>query len=298
MLCVVQTVIILTRHPENHASGRFRAARPQIDLRLMDPFALELRLVEGLPRIWHDGSEIDVSSAVILPRIGSTAPEYSLNVLEHLTLAGARSVNPPTGLLRLRHKFVMLCELARAGLAVPDTVMLRNQGDFENAVERLGGYPVVLKFVRGGQGVGVIKAQDGDTISTVLEGLNLLHYDAMLQRFHAGAAQSDLRVLVLGGQARWAIRRSSAAGRFRSNFHQGGSAAPAAIDPPLRDLAERSAAVFGLGLAGVDIAEDHGRHYVLEVNSSPGFEATEAAHQADIAGAILDYAAGVQLPSG
>lgn len=286
----MQQVVVLTRHPDNHASSRFREARPGLNLQLLDPFALELRLAGGTPQVWHGGRQIDLRETTVLPRIGSTAPEYSLNVLEHLVLAGAGSVNPPQGLLRLRHKFNMLAQLARAGLPVPDSVMLRSPSGFDAAVDQLGGYPVVLKFVRGGQGVGVIKAQDADTIRTVLEGLNLLQYDALLQRFHPGAAQSDLRVLVLGGTARWAIRRSSADGRFRSNFHQGGSAQRAEIDAQMRSLAEAAAAAFGLGLAGVDIGEDGGRRYVLEVNSSPGFEATEAAHSADIAGAILDQA--------
>lgn len=284
------TVHILTRHPDNHASQRFRESRPQLDLQLTDPFTLELRLAGGRAEVWQAGQALELHGAVVLPRIGSSAPEYSLSVLEHMVLAGARSVNPPAGLLRLRHKFNMLSALAQAGLPVPDSAMLRSQSGFDAAVEALGGYPAVLKFVRGGQGVGVIKAQDSDTVRTVLEGLNLLQYDALLQRFHPGAAQSDLRVLVLGGQARWAIRRSSD-GRFRSNFHQGGTAAAVEPDSAMRELAEAAAGVFGLGLAGVDIAEDAGQRYVLEVNSSPGFEATEAAHGADIAGAILDYAA-------
>jgi ribosomal protein S6--L-glutamate ligase len=291
MLSSVVSIAILTRHPDNHANQRFRAARPHLDLALLDPFALELRLHAGRPEVWQGGAQLDLAATAVLPRIGSTAPEYSLNVLEHLAAAGARCVNPPAGLLRLRHKFNMLAELAAAGLPVPDSIMLRSQAGFEGAVEQLGGYPVVLKFVRGGQGVGVIKAQDADTVRTVLEGLNLLQYDAMLQRFHPGAAQADTRVLVLGGRARWAIRRSSADGRFRSNFHQGGSASAAELDSELAALAQQAAGAFGLGLAGVDIADDNGRRYVLEVNSSPGFEATEAAHGADIAGAILDYAA-------
>jgi ribosomal protein S6--L-glutamate ligase len=289
----VRPVIILTRHPDNHACSRFREARPQLDLRFLDPFTLELRLDTGTAQVWQAGRQLDVQQAAVVPRIGSTSPEYGLNVLEHLVESGAASINPPAGLLRLRHKFSMLSALACAGLPVPDSVMLRHQAGFDDAVQQLGGYPVVLKFVRGGQGIGVIKAQDADTIRTVLEGLNLLQYDALLQRFHPAAAESDTRVLVLGGRARWAIRRSSSGGRFRSNFHQGGSAVAVEINAELKGLAEAAAAVFGLGLAGVDIAEDGGKRYLLEVNSSPGFEATETAHAEDIAGAILDHAAGL-----
>jgi ribosomal protein S6--L-glutamate ligase len=290
-------IIVLSRHPENHASLRFSTARPQLDVQLIDPFSVELRLSAGTAQIWHGGVALPAGECVIVPRIGSISPEYSLNVLDHWVAAGAHSINPPAQLLRLRHKFAMLAGLAAAGLPVPDSTLLRSTADFETAVLQLGGYPVVLKFVRGGQGVGVIKAPDGDTVRSVLEALNLLQYDVLLQRYLPGAAQSDLRVFVLGGQARWAIRRSSAAGRFRSNFHRGGSVEPAEIDAESRRLAEQAARAFGLGIAGVDIAEDAGRRYILEVNSSPGFEATERAHGADIAGAVLDYAAGTTATS-
>jgi ribosomal protein S6--L-glutamate ligase len=287
----VQQLIVLTRHAGNHASSRFRTARPGLRVLLLDPFELELRLNSGHPAVLAGEHQLDCRTSTLVPRIGSLAPEYSLSVLEYLCNAGARSLNPLAGLLRLRHKFTMLGVLAAAGLPVPDSALLRATADFETAVQGLGGYPVVMKFVRGGQGVGVIKAPDGDTVRSVLEALNLLQYDVLLQRYLPGAAQSDLRVLVLGGRARWAIRRSSSAGRFRSNFHRGGSVVPAEIDPEAGQLAERAAAAFDLGLAGVDIAEDEGRRYILEVNGSPGFEATEQAHGADIAGAILDYAA-------
>jgi ribosomal protein S6--L-glutamate ligase len=284
-------IIVLTRRPEAHASRRFATARPGLDVTLVDPFELELRLAAGGPEVHHAGLPLALAECTVIPRIGSIAPEYSLSVLEHLAAAGARSLNPPAGLLKLRHKFHMLAGLAAAGLPVPDSLMLRAGSDLEPAVEALGGYPIVLKFVRGGQGVGVIKAPDDDTVRSVLEALNLIQYDILIQRYLPGAAQRDLRVLVLGGKARWAIERTSAAGRFRSNFHRGGSVAPVEIAPGAARLAEAAAAAFGLGVAGIDIAEDGGQQYVLEVNGSPGFEATEQAHGADIAGAILDYAA-------
>nr|MDQ3022905.1 30S ribosomal protein S6--L-glutamate ligase [bacterium] len=113
----------------------------------------------------------------------------------------------------------------------------------------------------------------------------------LLQRYYQQAARGDIRVLVLGGEARWGVRRISAPGEFRSNIHRGGIGERidlAGEFAPYARLAEQAAAVFGLGLAGVDLIEgDIPR--VLEINSSPGFEAPEELYGADIAGAIIDY---------
>ena len=68
--------------------------------------------------------------------------------------------------------------------------MLRAPGDVRQAVARLGGYPVVLKFIRGSQGVGVIYAPDESVVLSVLEALNLVQYDVLLQRFYPQAART------------------------------------------------------------------------------------------------------------
>jgi len=147
----------------------------------------------------------------------------------------------------------------------------------------------VLKFIRGSQGVGVIYAPDESVALSVQEAMNLIQYDVLLQRYYPDAAGRDLRVLVLGGQARWCVRRVSRGGRFRSNFHRGGHAEAAQLVPATAELAERATAVFGLGLAGVDLIEGEGGLLVMEVNSSPGIETVETTHHVDVAGEIVEY---------
>jgi len=202
---------------------------------------------------------------------------------------GVPTLNPAAGVARLRNKFNMLGYLAQAGLGVPDSAMLRSPADLSAVADRLDGWPLVLKFIRGSQGLGVMLAADELAASSILEALNFAQYDVLLQRYYADAATTDIRVLVLGGRARWAVRRVAAAGRFRSNIHRGGRAEPLDIPAELRETAERAAAVFGLGLAGVDLTQTADGPLVLEVNSSPGFEQPEALYGPVVADAIVDY---------
>jgi ribosomal protein S6--L-glutamate ligase len=289
----MRNIVLLTRQPDAHAVVRLNAAaatRADFALHSVDPHEYYLYLTGGLAHAACPRPGCAPAESVLIPRLGSLATEYALAALDMLERQGARTLNRCAGLLRLRHKFLALAELAGAGLPVPDSVMLRAPSDLEPAVARLGGYPVVLKFIRGSQGVGVVYAPDASVAGSVLEALNLVQYDVMLQRYLPAAAAGDTRVLVLAGRARWAVRRESPPGGFRSNLHRGGTPSALELTPQLAELAERCAAVFGLGLAGVDIADSDAGPVVMEVNASPGFNTMETVYGADVAGAILDAA--------
>lgn len=291
----IERLVVLTRQPESPGTLRLseaaRAAR--VPLELIDPHELYLHLEQSADkpaRAAHPRLGDDWRSTMVIPRLGSLSTEYALGALETLVRAGARSLNGQAGLWRLRYKFRALTELAAAGLPVPQTVMLRAPSNVEPAVEWLGGYPVVVKFLRGSQGLGVILAQDQATVQSVLEALNLVQFDVMLQRYYPAGGESDLRVLVLGGEPRWAVRRYSPPGGFRANYHRGGRAEAAELSPQLAELACRAAACFELGLAGVDFIEYDGRALIMEVNGSPGFQTIEDSHHVDVAGAIITCA--------
>lgn len=290
-------IAVLTRLPECLTAARLQAAAGElgIELALVDPHELSIHLPGnaqgGIARVSHPRLGDDWRHSVILPRLGSLATEYSLSVLHALEQACVPSVNGYAGLMRLRYKFQALVELKAAGIAVPETAMLRAPSDIAPVVEQLGGYPVVLKFVRGSQGVGVVFAPDAATVTSVLEALNLVQYDVMLQRYYPQGRESDLRVLVVGGEPRWAVRRNAAPGAFRANYHRGGTAQAVELTPELASVSKQATAVFSLGLAGVDLVEADGGLIVLEVNGSPGFQTIEECHHVDAAKAILECAA-------
>jgi ribosomal protein S6--L-glutamate ligase len=286
---------VLSRQPDSYSVQRFsEAARlHDIPLLMLDPHLVFLELAGGAPDAYCHEPRLSARRLKLIPRLGSTATEFSVTALDMLERSGASTVNRAASLMQMRNKFIALAMLAAAGIPVPDSAMLRAPCSIVPAVERLGGYPLVLKFIRGSQGVGVVYAPDESVVTSVLEALNLLQYDVLLQRYYPNAAQSDLRVFVLGGVPRWAIRRESTDGRFRSNFHRGGKAQVAQLDQATAALAQRAAGVFGLGMAGVDLIEGPERWLVMEVNSSPGFEALESVQGVDVAGAILEYAQGM-----
>lgn len=291
-----QRTVVLTRHPDAHGVRRLLESAESLgtELHLVDPHELVLASTvsqSGSPATaTHPRLGGTWTQTAVIPRLGSLATEYSLAALHVLELCGAGVLNHFTGLTRLRNKFSALMELSASGLPVPETVMLRAPSDFAGAVEQLGGYPVVIKFIRGSQGIGVIIAPDAATVVSVVEAMNLVQYDVLLQRYYPAARDTDIRVLVLDGEPRWVVRRRAEPGGFRSNFHRGGTAAALELTAEIAALACNAAACFDLGLAGVDLIEDNGRLLVLEVNASPGFQTIEEAFHVDAAAAIISAA--------
>ena len=97
------SLLLISRNPDAHGVRRLLAAGSTLGkCLLLDPHAIRLGVENGSLIAWTDGAgKFDLSTVVVLPRIGSTSTEYSLAVLEHLEAAGAKVLNPAAGVGRL-----------------------------------------------------------------------------------------------------------------------------------------------------------------------------------------------------
>jgi ribosomal protein S6--L-glutamate ligase len=151
------------------------------------------------------------------------------------------------------------------------------------------GLPVVLKVLKGTQGVGVMLLNAPISLMSVLDTLRGLEQDVILQQFIAEGAGKDYRAFVVGDRVVAAMRRTAPEGEFRSNIHRGGQGRLVKLPELYERAAIRSAKTLGLGVAGVDLMESKAGPLIIEVNSSPGFEGIERATGLNIAGAILNF---------
>jgi ribosomal protein S6--L-glutamate ligase len=110
-----------------------------------------------------------------------------------------------------------------------------------------------------------------------------------VQEYIEEAGGSDIRALVVGKTVVGAMIRTAAAGEFRANLHQGGSAQVLKLTKEEKELALHATQSVNLKVAGVDLIRSSRGPLVLEVNSSPGLEGIEAATGKDIAGRIIKF---------
>lgn len=233
------------------------------------------------------------SPDVVLPRQGATVGDSSLNLIRQFSLMGIPVVNDFDAIRLARNKFLTLMNLAADRIPVPDTVFVNSSAGFNNAVNRLGGVPVVVKQVSSRQGEGVILVDSDRSVQSVSRDHLDKRSGLLVQRFIHPAGRRDLRVLIVGGKTVGAIELRPGKGDFRANFHLGGESRAKDISPELEEIALKSADAVGLEIAGVDIIIDQNSGInVIEVNYSPGFRGFEAATGIDVAGCIIEYVAG------
>ncbi len=257
---------------------------------VLDPFDLCMMVSQGPPVLFHRESNrrpgrIDLS----LPRIGAALTDYGLVVIHHLEAMGVPVVNRalPTSIVRDKMRCLQL--LARHGLDIPRTAMIRHPRQLATALDLVGGPPVVLKLIQGSQGIGVILLDTVGAVESVLDTLWSLGQVILIQEFVRESRGRDIRALVVGGRVLAAMRRQARAGEFRSNIHRGGSGSLIELGDDFREAAVRAVRAVGLDVAGVDMLEARSGPKVMEINSSPGFEGLEAASGMDVAREIVGF---------
>jgi ribosomal protein S6--L-glutamate ligase len=264
---------------------------------LIDPYQLVCVLENQVSEIAGHQSAVSqdrhhlVLPDVVLPRQGSPMGEYGFVVLRQFEALGISLVNGLEGVTIARHQYITLQVLAAAGIPVPDTCFVTRPAPFFDAVDRLGGYPVVVKQPSGMGGDGVFKIEDaeqaGICLNTRLDPVKGL----LVQRFFPTSGRLDARILVIGGRVAGAVTRVPASNDFRTNVHRHGRAQ--AFDPPAswKETAVQAARACRLDIAGVDMMGSPGGFpCVIEVNYSPGFRGLEAATGLDIAMKLIDFA--------
>ncbi|HVL11236.1 MAG TPA: RimK family alpha-L-glutamate ligase [Gemmata sp.] len=229
--------------------------------------------------------------AVIVRTIPAGSLEQVIFRMDILHAAVARSlrvVNPPRAVETCVDKYLTNVRLANAGLPTPPTHVAQRADDAFEAFARLGG-DVVVKPVFGAEGRGMQRITDRELVwrtFRVLEQTGQLIYQ---QKFIAHPGH-DLRVFVMGGKVRAAMRRIGT--EWRTNVAQGGRTERAELSDDAVSLATRAAEVVGCPIAGVDLLPGpRGELYVIEVNAVPGWKALAATCGIDIAAELVRYVA-------
>ena len=154
----------------------------------------------------------------------------------------------------------------------------------------VGGPPLVIKFLEGTQGIGVVLVETSKAARSVIEAFLGLKVNILVQEFIKEAAGGDIRCFVVGGKVVAAMKRQSrSTEEFRSNLHRGGHASSVEITEEERTMAIRAAHIIGLNVAGIDMLRSNRGPLIIEVNASPGLEGIEKATGKDVALSIVQF---------
>lgn len=257
----------------------------------LDILQANLVLRPGDPQVWAEGAQVRAADVdVVIPRIGASVTKAGCAVVAQFESMGVRVVNGADAILGARDKLRSLQLMARAGIPIPASAVVRASDDLDEAVGQVGGLPCVLKLLKGTQGIGVMLAESHEGLESVLQAFWSLGHTVLLQEFVAESKGRDVRAFVVGDRVVGAMRREAPMGEFRSNIHRGGMGRKVDLSPGDERQVIAAARAHHLEVAGVDFLESRDGPKVIEVNASPGFQGLEEATGVDVAGQVVAHA--------
>lgn len=161
----------------------------------------------------------------------------------------------------------------------------RTEVQYITEIEKVVGYPIVVKEVFGSLGANVHLAENREQLKSIRNALLLKPH--IYQEF-IGSGGSDLRLIVIGGKVVACMRRVNE-NDFRSNVELGGRGEN--VTPTKRQIeyAERAAKAIKLDYCGIDILSDQTGDYVCEVNSNAFWRAVSEVSGVNVAKAYAKY---------
>ena len=215
--------------------------------------------------------DVETHNSIIFVRAGAIETLASQSVVSSLQDIGFFLVNDLESMLLCDNKMSNALMMERNNVPIPRTSIISNSGAIKDAHKRVGGkFPVILKTLKGTQGVGVMKVDSESSLKGVCQALWKYDADLLIQEFFE--MKSDIRTLVLGGKILASAERVRDAGNkdFRNNVHLGAETLPYSLSKKEIDVIKAAARASGAMYCGVDHAMVDGKPYILEVNGSPG----------------------------
>lgn len=230
---------------------------------------------------------------VLIPRVAvTTRVDLEVSLIKQFQMMNIPVVNDYLAISYAKNKLRTLQILAKKKLPVPRTIVVRKFEYIDEAIRKVGGYPVVLKTPFGSYGAGVVIVESRRSLYSALDviWMSMKTNIILIQEYVAEAYGSDYRVFVVGDKVVAAMKRTAKQGEFRSNLHLGGQASKVKLTEEEERIAVKSTQAMGLQIAGVDILRsDHGP-VIMEVNSNPGFFGLANITGINVAKKVIDYA--------
>jgi hypothetical protein len=181
-------------------------------------------------------------------------------------------------------------QFERAGLPIPRTFYCSTGSRtlLRSFVERLGGFPVVVKLLGGQRGVGVMRADSYPSLFSLIDYALWQGKNPLISAYIPDAVH--WRVVVVGKRAVAAYKNPTDADDFRTSGGDDPNDVTAEPAPRLEEIAVRAVDLLDNEFGGVDILEHpSGRCYLLEANFPCYFAHAQEVAGIDVAGAMLDY---------
>ncbi len=223
----------------------------------------------------YDGNgkviNIPKKETVCIARGSAILDQNNQALMQSLQEAGVFMVNNYEAMDTASNKFATSIKLKKNGISSPKTSLVTNEQSIPIALKEVGDkFPVIVKTIRGSEGIGVMKIESQESLTSVLQGLWKHNAELILQEYVE--IEYDIRTIVLDNEILASVKRlSSNKGDFRTNKSLGNKTEPYKLSKEEKKFVLRAHKASGLYFSGVDhIMDKDGNPSLLEINGSPG----------------------------
>ena len=294
----MMNILILSTAPKNYATvclvhaGRNRGHAVAV-VNPSDLYLLISNKESGYDRVYLSDCQsirrINIKDFdAIIPRLGESVGHGALMVEQLTRNLGIFSPQSASGIRLAANKLMTLQTCSSHGIATSRTVYLNNVKFLDSMIEKIGGYPIVVKLTHGSGGAGVALIKDRVSAISVIQSLLKSRSSIILQEY-INSGGKDYRAIVVGDKVVASFKRSATNGDFRANLQLGGEGKPVTLDPEDRQLCVRVAKILNLGMVGIDLIKDKTtKSYLIEANANFGFKVQKITG-INIADQIIQY---------
>ena len=228
---------------------------------------------------------------VVIPRTGSGTGYFGHSLLRHFERLGVPLLNNSASIEVTKDKLHAAQVFAEHHLPTPKTMLVKDPVNPSLVAKEIG-FPCVVKIFAGSYGKGVYLCNNSREFRDFIEFAHGIKSDEaiIVQEFIKSRPGEDVRVIVVGGKALGAMKRSSKDGSFKANITRGGVGENYPLNPRIEEIAIKTTNALGLDVAGIDLLFDGDDYKLCEANSAPGFKGFEKYTGINVARAIIDYA--------
>ena len=228
---------------------------------------------------------------VVIPRTGSGTGYFGHSLLRHFEKLGVPLLNNSASIEVTKDKLHAAQVFAEHHLPTPKTMLVKDPVNPSLVAKEIG-FPCVVKIFAGSYGKGVYLCNNSREFRDFIEFAHGIKSDEaiIVQEFIKSRPGEDVRVIVVGGKALGAMKRSSKDGSFKANITRGGVGENYPLNPRIEEIAIKTTNALGLDVAGIDLLFDGDDYKLCEANSAPGFKGFEKYTGINVARAIIDYA--------
>lgn len=248
-----------------------------------------IKLDAETPEIYYRGGRLLNDLDAVIPRITPELTFYGCALLRHIEHLDIHSLNAADAMARSRDRLQTLQLLQKNGLDIPVTGFADSPVETDELIEMVGGPPLLVKILEGGQRRGSVMAESRGAVESLVSAFKALRINLLVQEYVREAEGKDLRLLVVNNRLVATMQRQGQPGTLNhaGSGEDAPQSGPATATAQERRMAIKAARISGLRVAGITMLRSRRGPLIIGVEPAPLLSEFEDVTGKDIAGGLI-----------